>query len=185
VPPHVWPKSIIGMFCTISRPLSPLQAVSPTHGHPKYWIIPSKVGERIWGNDCTRCSKRATSAPAKLLGGCQTCVDVRHGLSGGLSSCQVTRVAVRTYPPLCFALAQGFLWANHRPATPAGHPQQRQGPAARVLAGCPRHGVCTCARGSRTPSWTRGAAHPSAAAASWARYARPVSMTSNEPNAHI
>ena len=62
----------------------------------------------------------------------------------------------------------------------SGTPARRAKPG-----GCRRHGVCTCAHGSRTASWTRGAAHPSAAAASWARYARPVSMTSSEPNAHI
>ena len=35
MPPHVWPQSIIGMFCTVSRQLSPLQAVSPTTGYRK------------------------------------------------------------------------------------------------------------------------------------------------------
>jgi hypothetical protein len=71
--------------------------------------------------------------------------------------------------------------AHARPGTACGrtpvqaHPSRQAstrrdpGPAARVLAGCPCHGVYPCACGSRRPSRTRGAAHPSAMAASWAR----------------
>ena len=30
MPPHAWPQTIVGWFSTVSRQLSPLQAVSPT-----------------------------------------------------------------------------------------------------------------------------------------------------------
>ena len=67
-----------------------------------------------------------------------------------------------------------------RPSPAGTHGQQH---------GCwqeaPSHGGCTCARESGTQSRTPDTAYPSAAAASWARYARPVSITSSEPNAHI
>jgi len=105
---------------------------------------------------------------------CWWCFFMKSDARGGT---RITRFSSR--------LRRGDCGPTIDPHTPAGHHQQGQGPAARVLTGCHRHWVCTCARWSRTASRTRGAAHPSAAAASWARYARPVSMTSNGPNAHI